>query len=215
VATVQFQWYSQFLANEQGGTSAGTAYSVDFLSDTIKVALLAASYTPALDTHDFFNDITNEVVGTGYVAGGTTLANKQLSVVAANSWATARANSTAYSVGDIVRPAAGNGYLFRCVVAGTSGGSTPTYVTTIGRETVDGTVVWSCVGSAAVTFDADDAAWAGSTITARYAVVYKDTGTPATSPLMLLGTFSGEVSSTAGTFQIVFPATGFAAKIRG
>jgi hypothetical protein len=50
---------------------------VDFDSDTIKVALLTSSYTPNQDTHDYFNDVsTNEVTGTGYTAGGITLASK-------------------------------------------------------------------------------------------------------------------------------------------
>lgn len=50
---------------------------VDFDSDTIKVALLTSSYTPNQDTHDYFNDVSaNEVSGTGYTAGGATLASK-------------------------------------------------------------------------------------------------------------------------------------------
>lgn len=50
---------------------------VDFDSDTIKVALLTSSYTPNQDTHDYFNDVSSaEVTGTGYTAGGITLASK-------------------------------------------------------------------------------------------------------------------------------------------
>ena len=50
---------------------------VDFDSDTIKVALLTSSYTPNQDTHDYFNDVSSaEVTGTGYTAGGNTLASK-------------------------------------------------------------------------------------------------------------------------------------------
>jgi hypothetical protein len=49
---------------------------VDWDSDTIKVALCSSSFTPA-QTMDYFDDITNEVSasGTGYTAGGATLAN--------------------------------------------------------------------------------------------------------------------------------------------
>lgn len=50
--------------------------SIDLENDTIKVALVTSSYTPDIDAHDYFNDITNEVSGTGYTAGGATLANK-------------------------------------------------------------------------------------------------------------------------------------------
>lgn len=49
---------------------------IDLDTDTIKVALVTASYTPDQDTHDFFDDVTNEVSGTGYSAGGASLANK-------------------------------------------------------------------------------------------------------------------------------------------
>lgn len=50
--------------------------SIDLDTDTIKVALVTSSYTPDQDVHDFFDDITNEVSGTGYTAGGASLANK-------------------------------------------------------------------------------------------------------------------------------------------
>lgn len=50
---------------------------IDFDSDTIKVALLANTYTPDQDAHDYFDDVvTHEVTGTGYTAGGASLANK-------------------------------------------------------------------------------------------------------------------------------------------
>ena len=47
----------------------------DWDSDTIKVMLTTSSYTPDQDTHDYKDDVTNEVSGTGYTAGGATLAN--------------------------------------------------------------------------------------------------------------------------------------------
>lgn len=50
---------------------------VDWDGDTIKVALLTNSYTPDQDAHNYLDDvIANEVSGTGYTAGGNTLANK-------------------------------------------------------------------------------------------------------------------------------------------
>lgn len=50
---------------------------VDWDTDTIKVALLSSGYTPDQDTHDYFDDVsTYEVTGTGYSAGGETLASK-------------------------------------------------------------------------------------------------------------------------------------------
>lgn len=50
---------------------------IDLDTDTIRVALLTSAYTPDIDAHDFFNDVSaNESSGTGYTAGGAALANK-------------------------------------------------------------------------------------------------------------------------------------------
>lgn len=43
---------------------------IDFDTNTFKAMLVTSSYTPNKDTHDFRDDITNEVSGTGYTAGG-------------------------------------------------------------------------------------------------------------------------------------------------
>jgi hypothetical protein len=58
---------------------------VDWDTDTIKVALTTSSYTPNQDTHDYFNDVTNEVSGTGYTAGGNTLGSKTITYDDANN----------------------------------------------------------------------------------------------------------------------------------
>jgi len=47
--------------------------SVDYDTDTFKAMLTTSSYTPNKDTHDFRDDVTNEVSGTGYTAGGTAI----------------------------------------------------------------------------------------------------------------------------------------------
>lgn len=49
---------------------------VDWDTDTIKVMLVSSSYSPNQDTHAYKSDVTNEVSGTGYTAGGATLASK-------------------------------------------------------------------------------------------------------------------------------------------
>lgn len=46
---------------------------VDLDSDVIKVMLCTSAYTPNQDTHRYKSSVTNEVVGTGYTAGGATL----------------------------------------------------------------------------------------------------------------------------------------------
>jgi hypothetical protein len=49
--------------------------SADLDADTLKVMLLTSSYTPD-KTHNVLADVsTNEVTGSGYTAGGATLAN--------------------------------------------------------------------------------------------------------------------------------------------
>ena len=131
------------------GNAFVSAFSglINIPTDTIKIALCTSTYTPDQDVHDFFNDVTNEVTGTGYTAGGITLASKTLTY---------------------------NG------------------------------------GTNTLTFDAADVAWTTSTITARYAVIYKSTGTASTSPLISYIDFGADVVSTAGTFTITFDAAGIA-----
>lgn len=121
---------------------------IDFNSDTIKCALATSSYTPDQDAHDFFNDITNEVVGTGYTAGGATIANCSITLTGATN---------------------------------------------------------------VIKLDGDDVSWAASTLTARYAIIYDSSpGTAATNPLIVYIDFGADVSTTAGTFTIVFDAAGIA-----
>lgn len=118
---------------------------VDFDTHTIKVMLCTSAYTPDLDTHRYKSSVTNEVVGTGYTAGGATLANKTVTYTA---------------------------------------------------------------GTNTLTLDADDVVWPSSLITARYAIVYRDTGTAATSPLLVLVNFGADVSSSNGPFDIEWDAAG-------
>jgi hypothetical protein len=45
---------------------------IDFDTDTFKAMLVTSAYSPNKDTHEFRDDITNEVTGTGYTAEGAT-----------------------------------------------------------------------------------------------------------------------------------------------
>lgn len=45
-----------------------------------KMLMVTDSYTPNFDTHDFRNDITNEVSGTGYSAGGSALTSTEITL---------------------------------------------------------------------------------------------------------------------------------------
>lgn len=62
-----FHWYGNGLLNLAKG-------NIDLDTDTFKIMLTTSAYTPNQDTDDFRNDVTNEVSGTGYTAGGATLA---------------------------------------------------------------------------------------------------------------------------------------------
>ena len=68
----------------------------------------------------------------------------------------------------------------------------------------------TCVTSGLVmTFDADDVAWANSTITARYAVIYDATpAADADKKLLAYVDFGADKSSSSGTFQITWNASG-------
>ena len=108
-------------------------------------ALVTNAYTPDIDAHEFFDDITNEVVGVGYTADGAEITTKTVTQDDANDRAQ---------------------------------------------------------------FDGDDVEWTGATITARAAVIWKDTGTDATSPLMRYHDFGEDKSTTGTTFKITWGATG-------
>jgi hypothetical protein len=51
----------------------------DLDTDTVKVMLCTSSYTPDIDSHQYKNDITNEVSGDGYTAGGAIIDNTSIS----------------------------------------------------------------------------------------------------------------------------------------
>lgn len=119
--------------------------SIDLDTDTIKVALCTSSYTPNIDSHDNFDDITNEVSGTGYTAGGVALANKAVTV-----------------------------------------------------DNTDDEGV----------FDADDVSWTTSSFTYRYAIIYKEGASAATSPLIGYIDFSTDQTVTNGTATIPWLSEG-------
>lgn len=59
-----WHWYGNGLLNVLKG-------AIDLDTDTFKIMLTSSAYTPDIDTHDFRNDVTNEVANSGtYAAGG-------------------------------------------------------------------------------------------------------------------------------------------------
>lgn len=135
---VSAKWYGKSLQNQYAGTA------VNWTADTIKVALTTSTYTPNQDTHDYYDDITNEVAnGNGYTTGGTALAGKSINYDTATN---------------------------------------------------------------AIQLRGGTAQWTGS-FTARYAVIYKDTGNGATSPLMGYVDFGGDETISSATLSVVFDQT--------
>ena len=58
--------------------------NINYSTDTIKVMLLTSTATPNKDTWTKRSDVTNEVTGTGYTAGGATLTQSVGSVDTTN-----------------------------------------------------------------------------------------------------------------------------------
>lgn len=66
--------YRLYLQNLAGATKPWTGYTLA----SIKVMLVSSSYVPS-QSHQYKSDVSNEVNGTGYTAGGEPLAGKSVS----------------------------------------------------------------------------------------------------------------------------------------
>lgn len=75
--------------------------AIDLDTDTIKVMLVTSTYTPDIDAHTKRSDITNEVSGTGYTAGGAALANKAVTADNTNNVGKFDADDTSWSTATI------------------------------------------------------------------------------------------------------------------
>lgn len=87
------------VTNKWYGNAFKAAFNkeIDFNSDTVKIALVTSSYAFDQDAHDYFNDITNEVTGTGYTAGGATLASATVTYTGASNTLSLDAADVAWS----------------------------------------------------------------------------------------------------------------------
>lgn len=82
----------------------------DLLDDTIKCALTTSTHTINQDTHNYYNDLTNEVTGTNYVAGGATLANDTLTYTAGTNTLTYDADDVTWAISTITNAAQAHYY---------------------------------------------------------------------------------------------------------
>ncbi len=93
---------------------------IDWLADTIKITLHTSTYTPVQDTHNYQDDLTNELsTANGYTAGGGTLATKT------NTY-TGGTNVTEWGGADFVWTATGTLTARTAVVSDTTPGTTAT-----------------------------------------------------------------------------------------
>lgn len=199
----------------QGAMSSGW-------STTCKMALLTSSASPNLSTWVHFSDVTNETSGTGYTAGGVALASPTHTEYYSGAsgtgtqWSPAWAATTVNAVGNIVRQVTVTSppYLFQTVATsgtGTTGASEPTWPTTPGNTVIDNAganqVVWSNLGQSLTAYSSANFQWTSATFSAAYGVIYYNTGTASTSPLIALVNFGGTLSPSAGTLTVSPAAT--------
>lgn len=182
---------------------------IDFDSDGLRWTLHAAGYVPNADTHAYVSDLTSELGGAGgYTVGGQVAGAVTRTHTAADAWTVARANTTAYAVDDVVRPAVGNGKLYRCAAAGATGAAEPAWPVAIGQTVADGAATWECVGSAITVLDCADPSWPAATLTARIAVLSDRTpATPATQPLIGYVDFGADKSPVNQTLTVTLHPT--------
>lgn len=172
------RWAPSVLARAFAG---GASDAIVLSTDTLKLALMATAYTPAADLTSIavYSDISaSEAAGTGYVAGGISLTSPAMTTTYANSFATTWAATTAYTVGQVIRPATGNGHLYMCTVAGTSGGTTPTFPTGSGVDVADNTATWSEIGTSITKFSSANIVSPTMSLTSvQYGWIYDNTTT--------------------------------------
>lgn len=198
------QWYRQALAKAMNK-------ELDWDSDSWKITAHTSTYTPNLDTHAYVSDLTNELsTGGGYTSGGFAVTLSAPTYTAANSWGTSRANSTGYAVGDVVRPATGNGYLYQATTGGTTAGTIPTYPTVVGQTVVDGGVTWTNVGKGIIVLTGTNLSQSSFTAGPfRYLVLSDRTaGTAATQPVVGLFDAGSDKTGGGGNLDFGFNAQG-------
>jgi len=144
-------------------TRSGSITTDNMSSDNLELFLAAdattITQTSSSPTNEDIGPVTANrtyQLGLSVAKGGVRNVSSVSASFAEGDDASARANSTAYAVGDFYKPAVSNNHFYVCTVAGTSDSSPPTF-TTDGTTFADGTATFRDVGLIAIanTSDAD------------------------------------------------------------
>lgn len=176
---------------------------VSWTSDTIKAMFLTSAYTFDQDAHDFVNDVS----GSQIAIVSTTLSS------AASAGATTISTAATIAIGNMisvdgelrkVTGVTGAGpYTLTLASALSSAHSSGAAVTagqgyTSGGITLASKTVTYDSASNTTKLDAADLSLTGNPLGARYVVVYKDTGTAGTSPVLVFIDLGDDATSSGG-----------------
>ena len=125
-------------------------------------------------------------------AGITLVSDSEAATVPSGTGLSAWQSAHAYTANTIITDGT-NAQL--CVTAGTSGGVAPTWKSTVGADTADGTAVWQCLGTAANSIQVAQAA----TFVTDYGVQYASTGQQLTK--VTSGQTQGQYAVSAGNYS--------------
>lgn len=129
-----------------------TDADIDWTADTIKVALTTSTEVPDQDADDFWSDAEgNEISGTGYTAGGATLANPTRGYTGGTNVLKLDADDTAWTSASFT---AANAHVYKDRGGATTADELISYVTFGGDETVASgtfTIAWHADGILTIT----------------------------------------------------------------
>lgn len=187
---------------------------INFPSDTIKAMFLTSAYTPDQDAHDYVDDVNGSQVS---VVSTTLSSGSSIGATSVSTAAFVAAGNFVNVDGEVrkVTNATGSGpYTLTLATALSSAHSSGAAVTsgqgyTAGGPTLASKTVTYTSGTNTLTLDAADLSLTGNPLGARYVVIYKDSGSAATSPLIAYYDLGDDTVATGGgAFQVQFDATG-------
>lgn len=181
---------------------------ISWLGHDIKVALLTSGYVPNEDVDRYLRvpvwvtatayalgDVRRPTTSNGHVYRVTTAGT---SGAAEPVWPTAAGSTVVDGTVTWTEDGTRDALHYEAVGTGyTAGGQSLTSKTSVYDPATN-----------TLTLDAADPTWAASTITARWAIFYRATGDPLTSPLLCRWDFGADVSSAADAFTLTLHTSG-------